>query len=169
MEEPEGENTAAASTAATPPVLTIVYRSLIILALFLALCIAVISIWTVFFKPDQASNRPLGSGETVPAEMPGNVFTGIGRLRLSTADSVTVILSVNFPYPDKDKAFSEELVSRIGDFRAAAAEYFRRLSAVELRSADESIIKADLLDMFNSLLRLGKIDSLFFSDYRILE
>ncbi|MDR1128818.1 MAG: flagellar basal body protein FliL, partial [Treponema sp.] len=99
------------------------------------------------------------------------IFTGIGRIRASTGapEPATVILSIAFPYPSQDRAFSEELAARIGDFRSGAIAYFASLSTEELRQKDEAAIKTELLGRFNDLLRLGRITALYFSDYLIIE
>jgi flagellar basal body-associated protein FliL len=74
-----------------------------------------------------------------------------------------------FPYSSRDIAFSEELASRVSDFRKTAAEYFGSFTADELSRTNEEIIKRDLLDRYNGMLRLGKIETLFFNDYMIIE
>ena len=120
-------------------------------------------------------------GAEIPAE---RTFTGIGRLRLSTAehspvpgnrpgsagtDSAMVILTITFPYPPEDLAYSEELVARVRDFRTLAESYFRSININELRNKKEEEVKAELLERFNSVLRLGKIHTLYFNDFMILD
>jgi flagellar basal body-associated protein FliL len=105
-----------------------------------------------------------------PGELDG-IFTGIGRIRASTStpETATVILSIAFPYPSTDKAFSSELAARIGDFRGVTMSYFESFSVDELRQKNEAAIKTELLKRFNDLLRLGEISTLYFSDYLIIE
>ncbi|GHV81575.1 hypothetical protein AGMMS49991_01330 [Spirochaetia bacterium] len=100
-----------------------------------------------------------------------SIFTGIGRIRASTAlpESATVILSIAFPYASGDTAFSGELASRIADFRSVATAYFGSYTAGELRDKDDAAIKAELLGQFNGMLRLGQIGILYFNDYIIIE
>ena len=100
-----------------------------------------------------------------------HIFTGIGRLRLSTAEpqSAMVILTINFPYSSGDRAFAEELATRIRDFRTITRDYFQSISGQELMNKSEEQIKTELLQAFNSILRLGRIQSLFFNDFLILE
>jgi flagellar basal body-associated protein FliL len=80
----------------------------------------------------------------------------------------TLILSIAFPYPPRDQAFSEELASRITDFRAIAGDYFSSLSAESLAGLNEETAKAELLRRYNGVLRLGKIETLYFNDFLIV-
>ena len=100
----------------------------------------------------------------------GQTFTGIGLLRVSTADPQpgTVILFVSFVYYPADKAFSEELVLRVKDFREIIINYIGSFSVVELQKQGEEEIKTELLRRFNALLRLGQIGTLYFSDFMIV-
>jgi flagellar basal body-associated protein FliL len=80
-----------------------------------------------------------------------------------------VLVSIAFPYNPEDKAFSGELVSRIGDIRGITADYFASLQENELRSMEEGEIKSELLSRYNAILRLGQIRALLFDDYMIIE
>ena len=102
-----------------------------------------------------------GTGETA-------VFTGIGSLRILAGDAL-VIISVSFPYPAGDRPFAEELASRTGDFRSVATGYFSSLSSERMTGLDEEAAKTELLKRYNALLRLGKIETLYFTDFKVLE
>ena len=95
------------------------------------------------------------------------IFTGIGRVRipLSGEPPATLALTVSFPYPKDDIAFAEELASRLVDFRSIIRGYFSALTLEGLRRLDENEAKAEILSRYNKLLRLGKIDGLFFTDF----
>ena len=101
----------------------------------------------------------------------------MGVLRLSTKDgtsslespSAMVILAVTFPYSPEDRAFSEELAARVNEFRAIVKDYCLSFTSDELRSKREDEIKADLLESFNRVLRLGKIQTLYFNDFMIID
>jgi flagellar basal body-associated protein FliL len=124
------------------------------------------------FNREGSSQRPPIPGEPGGVEdYTGGVFTGIGRIRAVTADplAATVILSVTFPYPPEDRAFSEELAAKIGQFRGITAEYFASFSAGELRGKEEETVKEELRQRYNSILRLGSITRLYFNDYMIIE
>jgi flagellar basal body-associated protein FliL len=97
------------------------------------------------------------------------IFTGMGRLRIPVAGPGTVILSIAFPYPLEDRAFSEELAARVADFRRAAITYFGSLDSGSLDHIDEEAAKGEILRRCNALLRLGKIETLYFYDLMLIE
>jgi flagellar basal body-associated protein FliL len=97
------------------------------------------------------------------------MFTGIGRMRIAAGPGATVILSIVFPYPPDDRPFTEELASKVPLFRQIARDYFGALSLDELDSLDEQKAKDEILRGFNSELRLGRIELLYFNDLLILE
>ncbi|MDR0452135.1 MAG: flagellar basal body protein FliL [Treponema sp.] len=150
----------------------LISRILAVIAIALALILAGGTIYALAFR-----GKGVGPGTAAPAgDAPApsesdGMFTGIGRIRASTGspEPATVILSIAFPYPPGDRAFSEELAACVGDFRSGAADYFASLSTEELRQKDEAAVKEELLGRFNDLLRLGQITALYFSDYLILE
>ena len=153
----------------------IVYR--VVVALILALVVVLItgSLYAVFRSPDSGPLFRIGGGEQrgtepVPAG-PVNVFSGIGRLRIPLAgeSAATIILSISFPYPADDRPFAEELASRIGDFRSIASLYFASLSPDMVTNLDEAAAKAEILERYNALLRLGRIETLYFGDLMVVD
>ena len=98
-----------------------------------------------------------------------SIFAGIGRLRIPLANSSTLILSIAFPYPSDDRVFTEELAVKIGEFRAIAGDYFSSLPSEKLQNLDEEAAKTEILRRYNSNLRLGKIQALYFNDLMIIE
>ena len=155
-------------------VLNITYWVLLGLFLCLAAFILGGTIYSFFSRSESAT--PFVFSDTADSR----IFTGIGRLRLpaspaidsptgADADPATVIISITFPYIPEDLAFSEELATRVNDFRTIAREYFSAHSAEELRLMDEEIIKNEMLQRFNSVLRLGKIEILYFNDFLVIE
>jgi flagellar basal body-associated protein FliL len=170
--------------------LVIISRILLALALAVVFVILAGTLYAVYrgpgagpvitFGPDKTT-RPgtERNGGTAAPERTG-IFTGIGRLRIPVAAhdgagggtgaaKATLILSIAFPYPPRDRAFAEELASRVGDFRRIAAEYFSSRSAEELRNPDEDALKAELLRRYNAILMLGNIEALYFNDLLIFE
>jgi flagellar basal body-associated protein FliL len=97
------------------------------------------------------------------------VFNGIGRLRIPLSNYSTLILSIAFPYSAEDRVFAEELAARIGDFRTIAVDYFSSLPEEKLVSLDEDAAKAEILKRWNARLRLGRIETLYFSDLLVLD
>ncbi len=148
-------------------ILLFVYWGLIVFLLFLGFCLIGGTIYGVFFhknppnKVQSVAFQKAGEGQT---------FTGIGTLRVSTTDTQPgmVIIFVSFIYYPDDVAFSEELALRIKDFRQIIIDYFSPFSISELRELDEDNIKIELLLRFNSILRLGQIETLFFGDFMII-
>ncbi|GHV75247.1 hypothetical protein AGMMS49942_00680 [Spirochaetia bacterium] len=154
----------------TPGVL-IVYRVLLAVALLLVLVILGGTLYALVFRPKAA---PPQSPQTAPSE--ANIFTGLGRLRCPTAGGSMagtnpglVILQAAFPYAPGDRAFSEELVSRIRELRNISAAYFAALTVEELGRKDEAEVKAELLARYNGVLRLGRIETLYFNEYMLIE
>ena len=154
----------------------IAFRVMILAALFLAVLIIAGTIYA-FARP--SGSGPLfrmgstASGGTAQNSAATNgdvsIFTGIGRLRIPLAGSSTLILSIAFPYPPADQAFTEELAVKIGDFRAMANNYFSSLPAEKLVNLDEEAAKTEILRQYNASLRLGKIQALYFNDLMFIE
>jgi flagellar basal body-associated protein FliL len=168
--------------------IVVAYRILAAIVLVLALSLLGGTTYVLFFQdtvgstdsPRQALSpeRPSpDSGQNKQAlslndpNDAAKVFTGIGRLRLSTAppNPATVILSIVFLYAPEDKAFSEELASRVAEFRDIASAYMASLPAAELRGKSESDIKNALLYRYNAMLRLGQLELLYFNEYLIID
>ena len=97
------------------------------------------------------------------------VFSGLGRLRIPLADSSILILSIAFPYPAHDITFSEELAAKIGDLRTITVDYFSALPVENPAQIDEEAAKQEILRRFNANLRLGRIETLYFSDMTALD
>ena len=147
--------------------LPFVYRSLLVCLLALGLAIIAGTVYGVFFRTIPQGNRQrVNLGENTQ----GQTFAGIGRLRVSTSDPQpgTVILFVSFVFYPEDKAFSEELALRVRDFRDIITDYIGSFSTIELQRLGEEGMKAELLRRFNSILRLGQIETLYFSDFLIV-
>jgi len=147
-------------------ILSSLYRSLLICLLLLGLIIIGGTIYWAFFyeKP------PVDEQINVLPEIGGQTFTGIGRIRIPTADPQPgmVILFVSFIYNPEDKMFSEELVLKIKDFRETIVDYIGTFTVEDLQRQEEEDIKLELLRRFNALLRLGQIETLYFSDFMII-
>jgi len=112
-------------------------------------------------------------GAIKEAEGAYNVFSGIGKLRIQNAGrpsgKAVIIVSISFPYKADDGPFTEELASHIGEFRSIATNYFTTLPKDKLAGLDEEQAKAEILRQYNSVLRLGRIETLYFSDLMIVD
>ena len=159
-----------------------VYRILLLVLMILVILIVGISIFAILRSSDAGPLFRLGKADTSNASA-GNsyaqtnadtsVFNGIGRLRIPVAGRddafATMILSIAFPYPGGDQPFTEELASKIINFRTITSDYFSSLPASAFVDFNEENAKAELLKRYNEILRLGKIEALYFSDLMILE
>jgi flagellar basal body-associated protein FliL len=147
--------------------LMLTYWSLIGLLILLGFILFCGTIYGVFFlmissnQVQSTAFQNAGKGQT---------FSNIGTIRVPTADTQPgmVILFVLFIYNPDDKAFSEELALRVKNFRQIIMDYFSSFSVSELRELGEESIKSELLIRFNSILRLGQIETLYFGDFMII-
>jgi flagellar basal body-associated protein FliL len=155
----------------------IMYRVVVAVILLLAVVLITGSLYAAFRPKDSSplfriggGGGEQGRGEAVPARET-NVFSGLGRLRIPLAGepSATLVVAISFPYPADDRAFAEELASRIGDFRSIANDYFAALSLEKAAVLNEDAAKADILARYNALLRLGKIETLYFGDLMVVD
>jgi flagellar basal body-associated protein FliL len=169
----------ASSSRNTATAATLGQRFLITL---IGLLIAVLLTGTIYglvFKdPSAPPLYRFGGKETAPLPADATprpameqIFTGIGLIRTVTAGTrpATVVLSVDFPYRPDDLAFTEELVNKVPLIRNTTREYLESFSADKLRIQGEALIKSDLLNRYNTLLQLGQIEVLYFSDFMIIE
>jgi hypothetical protein len=141
----------------------------VLAALFVVIALG--TVWAMFVRPAPGA-EPIDNGA---AELGRRIFTGMGRLRIQLAaqagseNGCTAVITVVFPYDDSDRAFVEELAHNIGKFRGITADYFESLPADSPLLTNEQTLKADLLSRYNNLLRLGRIDTLYFSEYMIID
>ena len=139
-----------------------IYRILLIIA---AVLILVLIIGTIYglLKRDNTDSAPPAHGISDDE----NIFSGIGTLRIPTADPEpeTLIINIAFPYNRNDRAFFEELASRLSWFRTTTQQYLGALSAEELSLLDVETINQELLNRFNAALRLGQIRELYILEY----
>jgi len=121
-------------------------------------------------QPLISLGRSGGTSEKIPAKDEDiRVFSGLGRLRIPLSNSSTLILSIAFPYPAHDTAFTEELAAKIGEFRSLATDYFSSLPAEKIANLDEDAVKQEILARYNAILRLGKIRVIYFNDMMMID
>ncbi len=94
---------------------------------------------------------------------------GLLRARTSDPDQGLVIVRPSFPYPEGDSAFYEELALKTPVLRIALLDWFSSKSVRELEKLGEEAVKAAVLETVNSLLVLDKLETVYFSDYQILD
>ncbi|MDR3334918.1 MAG: flagellar basal body-associated FliL family protein [Treponema sp.] len=151
--------------------LLICYRVLLIVGVLLVLVLIGGTLYALVFREAAPLYRtPRADGEATGSPAPG-IFTGIGRIRAATAPPQTqmVILSIVFPYTPEDRPFTEELAAKVSDFRQLTLEYFSSHTAEDLKKQDEMTIKAALLHRYNGLLHLGRIETLYFNDFMVID
>jgi flagellar basal body-associated protein FliL len=152
----------------------LIEKALIVVIVFLVLVIAVTTVWVLMSRDRDVGEGTAGSAVVNGGEATEQSFTGIGRLRAVLKEErggggSTVIIRVVFPYDAADTVFIEELARNIGFFRETISAYFAAMTAADPRLHDEAVMKAELLDRFNTRLRLGTIDQLFFSEFLIVD
>jgi len=162
----------------TPPKkrFSVLYRVFLAIIGALVLLLVAGRLYAAIRQPDSAPLFRIGCSRgggaaavQGSAEETTAVFTGIGRLRIPVESTNTIIvLTISFPYPANDRPFAEELASRLGEFRSIAIGYFSSLPAEKVSRPDEEAAKAEILKRYNALLRLGKIQTLWFTDFTVL-
>ncbi|MDR2922493.1 MAG: hypothetical protein LBU85_04010 [Treponema sp.] len=167
------------------------YRIIVVLMLFLVALLIAGSLYAFLRSRDSGPLIRIGSavengGGTERAGKGGShagqtggvysVFSGMriqnsGKLQAGQQQTqpAVIVISISFPYNAGDRPFTEELASKIEDFRAITVNYFAGLPRDSLSRLDEEQIKAEILGQYNALLRLGKIETLYFSDLMIVE
>ena len=164
--------------------LVVFYRIIVVFMLLLVVLLIAGSLYA-FVRPKASGPLFRIGGAREPSDTRGNlagnrgtssVFTGIGTLRIQNTGKpatgqkpAVIILSISFPYPADDRLFTEELASCIREFRSIATKYFANLPSDKLARLDEEQAKAEILRQYNALLRLGRIETLYFSDLMIMD
>jgi flagellar basal body-associated protein FliL len=166
--------------ASPSPGLLIVYRGIVILLLALVVMLIGGSLYAIvrpsgsgpLFRIGADAKRTEGEDNGLVTGLTTSEFSGIGRLRIPINDDASseqtvaaVVLSISFPYPADDRPFTEELISRTGEFRSIAERYFFFFFLEKIMNLDEEFAKNEILRESNALLRLGQIETLYFSDF----
>ncbi|MDR0382722.1 MAG: hypothetical protein LBH50_01910 [Spirochaetaceae bacterium] len=133
--------------------------------------IALGTAWALLVAPKPPA--PEMAEEEAAAQQREAVFTGIGRLRARLAaspqKSATAVVTVAFPYNGSDRAFLEELSLNTGKFRSATVGFFNSIPPDSPLLNDEAALKRELLSRYNALLYLGKIETLYFTEFIIID
>lgn len=155
---------------------TKVSRIIYMILLYVAGALILLFLTGTIFGLVRSSNNPIlklgKSSETASVNSQYDdirVFSGIGRLRIPLSNSSILILSIAFPYSANDITFTEELAAKITDFRTIAYDYFSSLPVKDASQINEEAAKAEILKRFNESLRLGRIQTLYFSDLMVLD
>ncbi|MDR2864596.1 MAG: hypothetical protein LBV68_03180 [Spirochaetaceae bacterium] len=159
-------------------------RLLLGILIVLLVIVAVFSLKALVFTPTEEKDpvpvevrenarRPIDDMQKGSSSL--KTFAGLGRIRASLKPEgnritpETVVIEPYFPYDSADRAFSEELASHIHDFRSVTGDFFSALPSSSFLLKDEESLKNELLKRYNSFLHLGKIETLYFTDFMILD
>ncbi len=148
-------------------VLVIIQRILIGILVLIFLAILAGTIYAIIAKSGSTEQEAIREA----VQMDGRVFTTIGRIRARSAEPnpAAVMITISFPYDIDDVSFSEELASKVEQFRSETIRYFQAYTADELRLKSDAEIQRELLILYNAVLRLGFIDALYITDYMIID
>jgi flagellar basal body-associated protein FliL len=165
-----------------PPVAGLIVFNRILLGILIVQMLFIAGISSaVFLKktPQSAATPPLSAERFGAAQSPSRMYSektfgGIGRIRAAlkaerNMTPATVIIEPYFSYNSEDRAFYEELAMHIREFRSATLDFFAELPASSPILNDDAAIKNKLLERYNGVLRLGKIDKLYFTDFMVIQ
>ncbi|MDR2900954.1 MAG: flagellar basal body protein FliL [Treponema sp.] len=163
---------------ADKPARTLILTQRILLGLLVLIILALL-IGTVYAFVSQPREVGAARGQNLQTDAGSSgrifsnagIFTGIGRIRTKSAEpqSAAILITIAFPYNPDDTSFSEELASKVAQFRSETNLYFQALTIDELRRKTDEEIQRELLARYNAQLRLGFIDALYVTDYMIIE
>lgn len=100
-----------------------------------------------------------------------DAYTDLPQIRAVTKPAsenesgTLVIISPWFSYPAGDTVLFEELSQKERQEKAIITDYFARHTADELHKKGEQAVKTELTNLINEQLVLGKIRSVYFSEY----
>jgi flagellar basal body-associated protein FliL len=154
------------NTEKSSSALIFIHRMLAGILILIILAIFAGTMFAIIFKPNEKEIV-----EPIESQSDERIFTGIGRIRTKSAEpkSAAVVITIAFPYNPDDASFSEELASKVAQFRNETTRYFEAFTADELRQKTDDAIQRELLARYNALLRLGFIDVLYITDYMIID
>lgn len=138
---------------------------------------AVIFIVTVVIFTMRFMNRG-GRGAAVPqvtseyTSVPPilSYYDNFDDIRTRTADETpyTVIARVALGYEEGNKSIQGELVSRTALLQDLIRSYFTSRTAAQVQPKNEDIVKEELRERVNSVMRTGKIQRVIFLEYNVL-
>lgn len=149
----------------------------VLIYILIAIVVSIIALTVILAATGSLAKLGGKSGQNGYASVTGEVsgeddydfavFDGIGTLRLSSCDDepVPIVLSVYFYYPTNDSLYYEELCTKTRSLKAVISGYFAGQTVAQLQKRGESTVKAQLRNLLNKELVLGKIDELYFGEY----
>jgi len=178
--------------------LIIVYRVIVVFMLVLVSLLVAGTLYGFLRSRDSGPLFRIGGGgqgggavrdgNSIPDGVsPYSIFSGIGTLRIQNtgksqvpgkagqqsalSEPAVIVISISFPYKADDRPFTEELASNLGKFRSIATNYFANLPRDSLArlNEEEEQAKVEILRQYNAVLRLGRIETLYFSDLMVMD
>ena len=153
-----------------------------ILLAIIAGLLLVILIGTIVGLVGKKKNTPevlIAQGKAVSLMAPANTeevsYFELGSIRISTAKADSqeggslLILSPWLAYPAGDTVFYEELSRKSGSIKGIFQAYFSSRTKNQLLTETEEKIVQIIMEEINADLALGKISSIYFTDYLFLE
>ena len=130
-------------------------------------------------KKNQTPEVLISQGKAVSLMAPSNTeditYFELGTIRISTAKADSdeggsiMVLSPWLAYPAGDTVFFEELSRKSGSIKGIFQAYFSSRTKNQLLTETEERIVQVIMDEINADLALGKISSIYFTDYLFLE
>ena len=153
-----------------------------ILLSIIAVILLIILTGTIIALASRKKNTPqnlIAQGKAVSLMSPSDTdevtYYELGTIRISTAKDDSeeggsiMVLTPWLAYPAGDTVFYEELVRKSGSMKGIFQAYFSARTKNQLLSETEEKIVEYIIEEINADLALGKISSVYFTDYLFLE
>lgn len=153
-----------------------------ILLCIIAGILAFILIGTIIGLAGKKNKTPqalISQGKAVSLMAPSNTeevsYFELGTIRISCASADSeeggslMVITPWLAYPAGDTVFYEELSRKSGSIKGIFQAYFSARTKNQLLTETEEKIVEIIIEEINSDLALGKINSIYFTDYLFLE
>ncbi|SEQ40661.1 flagellar FliL protein [Treponema bryantii] len=153
-----------------------------ILLTIIAFILFIILVGTIYALAVRKKNTPqnlIAQGKAVSLMSPSDTdevsYYELGTIRVSTAKADSeeggsiMILSPWLAYPAGDTVFFEEISRKSGTIKGIFQAYFSARTKNQLLTETEEKIVNVIMDEINADMALGKISSIYFTDYLFLE
>ncbi len=153
-----------------------------ILLTIIAFILFIILVGTIYALAARKKNTPqnlIAQGKAVSLMNPSDTdevsYYELGTIRVSTAKADSeeggsiMILSPWLAYPAGDTVFFEEISRKSGTIKGIFQAYFSARTKNQLLTETEEKIVNVIMDEINADMALGKISSIYFTDYLFLE
>ncbi len=153
-----------------------------ILLTIIAFILFIILVGTIYALAARKKNTPqnlIAQGKAVSLMSHSDTdevsYYELGTIRVSTAKADSeeggsiMILSPWLAYPAGDTVFFEEISRKSGTIKGIFQAYFSARTKNQLLTETEEKIVNVIMDEINADMALGKISSIYFTDYLFLE